>query len=135
MRFEKWQALGNDYVIVERESFGMPLTPAVTRRLCARHLGIGADGILELMPPSEDGFVAQLRILNPDGSEFARLVNRPLSLINPYDSPANIAFDGQGNLLLTNHAFVTGQVLPSQFQILKVFVGDVASPLAEPLLP
>ena len=69
MRFEKWQALGNDYVIVERETFGIALTPAVIRRLCARHLGIGADGILELMPPSEDGFVAQLRILNPDGSE------------------------------------------------------------------
>jgi diaminopimelate epimerase len=69
MRFEKWQALGNDYVIVEREAFGIPLTPAVIRRLCARHLGIGADGILELLPPTEPGYVAQLRILNPDGSE------------------------------------------------------------------
>ena len=69
MRFEKWQALGNDYVIIEREASGMPLTPAVIRRLCARHLGVGADGILELLPPTESGFVAQLRILNPDGSE------------------------------------------------------------------
>lgn len=69
MRFEKWQALGNDYVIVEREQLGVPLTPAAVRRLCARHLGIGADGILVLSPSEEPGFVAELQILNPDGSE------------------------------------------------------------------
>ncbi len=69
MRFEKWQALGNDYVIVEREEFGVPLTGPVVRRLCARHFGIGADGILELSRTDEPGFVADLRVLNPDGSE------------------------------------------------------------------
>ncbi len=69
MRFEKWQALGNDYIIVERDEFGLTLTPPVVRRVCARHLGVGADGILELSPPDEPGFVARLRILNPDGSE------------------------------------------------------------------
>ena len=69
MRFEKWQALGNDYVIVERDRLPMSLTPAVVRRLCDRHLGVGADGVLELSPPEEPGFVARLRIFNPDGSE------------------------------------------------------------------
>jgi len=51
------------------DELGIPLTPAVIGRLWARHLGIGADGILELLPPTEPGYVAQLRILNPDGSE------------------------------------------------------------------
>lgn len=69
MRFEKWQALGNDYVIVEREQLKDPLTPAAVRRICARHLGIGADGILVLSRTEEPGFVADLQILNPDGSE------------------------------------------------------------------
>lgn len=69
MRFEKWQALGNDYIVIEREAFGLPVTSAVARRLCAHHVGIGADGILELSPPSQQGFVAALRIINPDGSE------------------------------------------------------------------
>jgi diaminopimelate epimerase len=69
MKFEKWQALGNDYVIVERDELGAPLTPAAVRRLCARHLGIGADGILVLARSDEPGFVADLQILNPDGSE------------------------------------------------------------------
>jgi diaminopimelate epimerase len=69
MRFEKWQALGNDYLIVEREGLPLELTPARVERLCHRHLGIGADGVLELSPPDEPGFVARLRIFNPDGSE------------------------------------------------------------------
>ena len=69
MRFEKWQALGNDYVIVEAARLPWPLTPERVRRLCDRHLGIGADGILELSAPDESGYVARLRIFNPDGSE------------------------------------------------------------------
>jgi diaminopimelate epimerase len=69
MRFEKWQALGNDYLIVEREALAFELTPARVARLCDRHTGVGADGVLELAPPDEAGFVARLRIFNPDGSE------------------------------------------------------------------
>jgi diaminopimelate epimerase len=69
MRFEKWQALGNDYVIVEGADLREPLTPERIRALCDRHTGIGADGILELLAPDEPGFVARLRIYNPDGSE------------------------------------------------------------------
>ena len=69
MRFEKWQALANDYVIVERDALPFALTPPRIRRLCDRHTGIGADGILELAPPDAPGFVARLRIFNPDGSE------------------------------------------------------------------
>jgi diaminopimelate epimerase len=69
MRFEKWQALGNDYLIVEASELTFPLTAATVRRLCDRHTGPGADGVLELSPPDGPGFVARLRIFNPDGSE------------------------------------------------------------------
>jgi diaminopimelate epimerase len=69
MRFEKWQALGNDYLIVERAELPFALTPARVRRLCDPHLGPGGDGVLQLEPPTERGFVARLRIFNPDGSE------------------------------------------------------------------
>src|SRR3954467_2463457 len=69
MRFQKWQALGNDYIIVERDALPFALTAPRVRRMCDRHVGIGADGVLELAPPDADGFVARLRIFNPDGSE------------------------------------------------------------------
>jgi diaminopimelate epimerase len=69
VRFEKWQALGNDYLIVERDELPFPLTPARVRTLCDPHRGPGGDGVLQLEPPTGDGFVARLRIFNPDGSE------------------------------------------------------------------
>jgi len=64
MRFEKWQALGNDYLIVTE-----PMDAELVRRLCDRHAGVGADGVLLLEPADAPGFVARLRIFNPDGSE------------------------------------------------------------------
>jgi diaminopimelate epimerase len=69
MRFEKWQALGNDYVILEEAALPWPLTPGRVRRLCDPHTGIGSDGLLSLSAADEPGFVARLRIFNPDGSE------------------------------------------------------------------
>ncbi len=69
MRFEKWQALGNDYVIVERDELAFELTPARVRRLCEPHFGMFADGVLLLSPPADPAHVADLRIFNPDGSE------------------------------------------------------------------
>ena len=69
MRFEKWNALGNDYVIVERDELPFGLTPERIRRICAPHSGVGSDGLLLLSPPETRGFVARLQIFNPDGSE------------------------------------------------------------------
>jgi diaminopimelate epimerase len=69
MRFEKWQALGNDYVIVQRAELPWDLTRARIRRLCEPHFGIGSDGILLLSRPTDSRHAAELEIFNPDGSE------------------------------------------------------------------
>ncbi|MGE5857232.1 MAG: diaminopimelate epimerase [Solirubrobacterales bacterium] len=69
MRFEKWQALGNDYLIVEAAALPWELTEARIRRLCDPHFGIGSDGVLLLAPVEDPAQVAELRIFNPDGSE------------------------------------------------------------------
>jgi diaminopimelate epimerase len=69
MRFEKWQALGNDYLIVERAELPFELTAARIRKLCEGHFGVFADGILLLALSEDRRFVAQLEIYNPDGSE------------------------------------------------------------------
>jgi diaminopimelate epimerase len=69
VRFEKWQALGNDYLIVEADSLPWELTPGRVRRLCDPHFGVGSDGVLLLSRSDDPAFVAALRIFNPDGSE------------------------------------------------------------------
>ena len=65
MRFEKWHALGNAYVLVERSEAG-ELEPERARRLCDVDTGIGSDGVLEVLDRS--GGRAAIRIWNPDGS-------------------------------------------------------------------
>jgi diaminopimelate epimerase len=67
--FEKWHALGNDYLIVEAKALRFELTPGRIRRICAAHTGVFADGILLLSDPDDPDFLARLRIFNPDGSE------------------------------------------------------------------
>ena len=69
MRFEKWTALGNDYVIVEADDLPWELTGRRVQRICDPHFGIGADGVLLLSRSDDPGRVAELRIFNPDGSE------------------------------------------------------------------
>jgi diaminopimelate epimerase len=68
VRFEKWQALGNDYVIVEERELPFELTPGRVRAMCAPHTGIGSDGVL-LISETDGAAVATVRIFNPDGSE------------------------------------------------------------------
>jgi diaminopimelate epimerase len=69
VKFEKWQALGNDYLIVERANLPWELNAKRIEWLCDPHFGVGADGILQLAPSEDPEFVASLRIFNPDGSE------------------------------------------------------------------
>jgi diaminopimelate epimerase len=69
VNFEKWQALGNDYLIIDERALPFELTPERIRRLCSPHTGLGSDGILLLATTDEPGFVANMRIFNPDGSE------------------------------------------------------------------
>jgi diaminopimelate epimerase len=69
VRFEKWQALGNDYLILEAGSLPWELTAARVRRICDPHFGLGSDGVLLLSRSSDPAHVAELRIFNPDGSE------------------------------------------------------------------
>ncbi len=69
MQFEKWQALGNDYVILEAEALPWELSAGRVRRVCDPHFGIGSDGVLLLARSDDPAFVASLRIFNPDGSE------------------------------------------------------------------
>jgi diaminopimelate epimerase len=69
VKFEKWQALGNDYLILEQERLPWELTATRIEWLCDQHFGVGSDGVLLLSRSEDPDFVAGLRIFNPDGSE------------------------------------------------------------------
>lgn len=69
MKFEKWQALGNDYVILEEEGLPWELNQQRIQRICDPHFGVGSDGVLLISKTEDPAYVAALRIFNPDGSE------------------------------------------------------------------
>src|SRR5580692_10188903 len=64
--FTKASACGNDFLLVEGANVSGDLA-ALTRRLCDRHRGVGADGVEWLFPDTEADVNA--RLLNADGSE------------------------------------------------------------------
>ena len=66
MRFSKWHALGNAYLLVERADLAQPLSPQDARYLCDAHRGVGADGVLEIAEVR--GAEADVVVWNPDGS-------------------------------------------------------------------
>jgi len=74
MRFGKYHALGNDYLVIDPVEFPGELTPEKIRRICHRHFGVGSDGIL-WGPVHSARADFGLRIFNPDGSEAEKSGN------------------------------------------------------------
>ena len=76
MRFHKYHALGNDYIVLDPADFPTWKEPSVAqiRVICHRNFGVGSDGILwGPLPSTQSAF--GLRIFNPDGSEAEKSGN------------------------------------------------------------
>jgi len=74
MIFEKYHALGNDYLVFDPREEKYELSHSETIRICHRNFGLGSDGILVGPLPSDIADFG-LRILNPDGSEAEKSGN------------------------------------------------------------
>jgi diaminopimelate epimerase len=72
-QYARYQALGNDMVVLDPATFTLPLTPAAIRLICDRHLGLGADGIC--YGPLSGPRPRAMRFFNPDGSESEKSGN------------------------------------------------------------
>jgi diaminopimelate epimerase len=66
-RFTKWQGCGNDFVLLDCMKEEPADYAGLSRRVCDRHYGVGADGILVVLPSDQADF--RMRIFNTDGSE------------------------------------------------------------------
>ncbi|MFM7321454.1 MAG: diaminopimelate epimerase [Armatimonadota bacterium] len=72
LAFAKMHGIGNDFVLVDHLAHGAPSVDVVqeaARFLCDRHFGIGADGVLSVLPPDAPDTDFAYRMFNPDGSE------------------------------------------------------------------
>lgn len=77
MRFHKYHALGNDYIVLDPADYPQWREPSLEqiRLICHRNFGVGSDGILWGPLPSAKGSAGRLRIFNPDGSEAEKSGN------------------------------------------------------------
>src|SRR5947208_4916927 len=74
MKFFKYHALGNDYLVIDPQDWPSPPTPLQIKVICHRNFGVGSDGILlGPLPSDQAGFA--LRCFNPDGSEAEKSGN------------------------------------------------------------
>ncbi len=70
MKFTKIHSLGNDFLVVDPdESENIPDVSGFARRLCDRHVGVGADGLLLISIRDRANGLVNFRIFNADGSE------------------------------------------------------------------
>jgi diaminopimelate epimerase len=68
LRFTKMNGAGNDFILIDNRAGDIDLNRSQIARLCDRHRGIGADGILVLENPSDHADF-QMRYFNADGGE------------------------------------------------------------------
>lgn len=67
LAFEKYEGLGNDFIVMEVEREGI-VSKALAAQLCDRRLGIGADGVLLVLPAEDPSHRARMVVINADGS-------------------------------------------------------------------
>lgn len=71
VRFTKMEGLGNDYVYVNNFAEQIPeeRLPALSIAASERHFGVGSDGLIVILPPTQEGYDFRFRMFNADGSE------------------------------------------------------------------
>jgi len=95
IEFSKYQALGNDYLVIDPNKTPFPLSPKTVRLICDRHQGVGSDGLL--YGPIQQGPTLHVRIFNPDGSEAEK--------------------SGNGTRIFAKYLIDTGYVTDTQFTL------------------
>lgn len=129
--FQKWQGLGNHYVVTESSQWPVPITPERARVVCDPNFGVGSDGILEVrMNP--DG--PEMVVWNPDGSNAencgngVRMVARYLNLTGQLPTDGRI-LTGAGPV----HVRVDGSVVAVEMGAAVFPAGEGEEPLSTDL--
>jgi diaminopimelate epimerase len=103
LRFTKMNGAGNDFVVIDNRSRQFSLDRKTIARLCDRHRGVGADGLL-VVEPAEGQADFRMRYYNADGGEAemcgngARCFARYSARLMP-EKPASLSFETQAGVI------------------------------------
>jgi diaminopimelate epimerase len=107
MRFVKMHGAGNDFIVIDDRARTLPDAglPALAKRVCARHTGVGADGMMVVRPAAQGGDYAML-YFNADGS-LGEMCGNGARCICRYGHDAGLA--GEVQRVETTAGLVTGE--------------------------
>lgn len=100
INFTKMEATGNDFVVVQA-SWGEQDWASLARRMCDRHFGVGADGLLVILPSTLADL--RFRMFNPDGSE-AEACGNGMRCLGRYAIERGLSSFGRGSLTVETMA-------------------------------
>ncbi|MFH1392176.1 MAG: diaminopimelate epimerase [bacterium] len=98
MKFQKWHGLGNDFVLVGDLEGKIKNPSFLSKKLCDRHFGIGADGLILILPGTKGD--CQMRIFNPDGSE-AEMCGNAIRCLAKYMNKKSIRVETLAGIIET----------------------------------
>jgi diaminopimelate epimerase len=132
LSFVKAEGTGNDFVVVDLRA-AVPAAaaqaiqdPAVVRAVCDRHFGVGADGVLAILPSAAGD--ARMRVLNADGSE-AEMCGNGLRCV------AKVLYESDAALRRPTLNIETGAgVLACTMDVVGGAVANVAEEMGRPRL-
>jgi diaminopimelate epimerase len=134
LSFTKMVGTGNDFVVVDAFQQEIVDPPRAARILCDRRLGVGADGLLLVLPPQEGGDV-RMRFFNPDGSE-AEMCGNGLRCLAKY---AHLHGQVKGRVMAveTKPGLRLAEILLEGMRVSRVRIGlglPVLAPAQVPML-
>jgi diaminopimelate epimerase len=122
MKFWKYHALGNDYLVMDPKDLTVPLTAEQIKTICHRNFGVGSDGILLGPLPSQKAAYG-LRIFNPDGSEAEKSGNG-LRIFSRYLWDRKLA--GQDEFAIETPGGVVKSTVSEDGRMVRVEMGKVS---------
>jgi diaminopimelate epimerase len=118
----KYQATGNDMIVIDPGRCEIPMRPEAIRLICDRHFGVGADGIC-FGPMGERALPHRMRFFNPDGSEAEKSGNG-LRVFARYLRDRGFATDDTFNIAM-GEELIEVQVLDESAQRIALAMGKL----------
>lgn len=128
IKFEKLQALGNDYIFIDciRQSLGEIDLSLLSKKICDRNFGVGSDGLILIESGKRTRFA--MRMFNPDGSE-AELCGNGIRCFSRYIFESGLSRK-KTQKIETKKGIIKTEILSSSFE--KFFVKvDMGKPVLE----